>query len=61
MGLEDTASRMHRLGKAEIIGDRLLDVDAVIARIDTVTPEDVAALAAEVLRGPEVLAVVRPG
>lgn len=60
MGLEDTASRMHRLGKAEILGDRLLDVDAVIARIDAVTPEDVAALAADVLRGPEVLAVVRP-
>ncbi|MDF9715960.1 insulinase family protein [Nocardioides sp. ChNu-153] len=60
LGMEDTASRMHRLGKGELLGERLLGVDEVIERIDAVTVDEVAELAATVLGGPEVLAVVGP-
>src|SRR5660397_157275 len=46
LGLEDTGSRMSRIGKSELVDGELLGVDEVIARIDAVTPEDVRAVAA---------------
>ncbi len=60
LGLEDSGSRMSRIGKAELVHDQLLDVDEVIERIDAVTVEEVTAVAAEVFSRPEVLAVVGP-
>ncbi|WP_246081813.1 M16 family metallopeptidase [Nocardioides litoris] len=60
LGLEDSASRMVRLGKAELVHDELLDIDGVIARIDAVTLEEVREVAAEVFTRKEVLAVVGP-
>ena len=61
LGLEDSGSRMSRLGKAELVYDELLTIDEVIARIDAVTLEEVRELAAELFSQPEVLAVVGPG
>ncbi|GAA1912682.1 pitrilysin family protein [Nocardioides lentus] len=60
LGLEDPGSRMYRLGRAELSGEPILGVDEVLAAIAAVTPEQVAELAAEVLTGPEVLALVGP-
>ena len=60
LGLEDSASRMSRLGKAELVHDELLSIDEVMARIDGVTLEDVRAVAADVFGRPEILAVVGP-
>lgn len=60
LGLEDTASRMSRIGKAELVHDELLSIDEVLARIDAVTLEEARSVAAEVFTGPEVLAVVGP-
>lgn len=60
LGLEDTASRMSRIGKAELIHDELLSIDEVIARIDGVTLDEVREVAADILARPEVLAVVGP-
>jgi predicted Zn-dependent peptidase len=60
LGLEDSASRMSRLGKAELVHDELLSIDEVIARIDAVTLEEVQEVAAEILSRPEILAVVGP-
>jgi len=60
LGLEDTGSRMSRIGKSELVYGELLGVDEVIARIDAVTPEDVRAVAADVLRRPLALAVTGP-
>ena len=60
LGLEDSASRMSRIGKAELVHDRLLSIDEVIARIDGVTLEEVQSIAAEVFARPEILAVVGP-
>ena len=60
LGLEDSASRMSRIGKAELVHDQLLTIDEVLARIEGVTIEDCAAVAAEVLSRPELLAIVGP-
>ena len=61
LGLEDSASRMSRLGKAELVHDELLEIDEVLARIDAVTLEQVREVAAEIFSRPEILAVVGPG
>ena len=60
LGLEDSGSRMSRLGKAELIHDELLSIDEVLARVGAVTLEEVRDLAAELFTQPEVLAVVGP-
>jgi len=60
LGLEDTGSRMSRIGKSELVYDGLMPVDEVLRRIDAVTPEDVAAVAREVLNRPLTLAVIGP-
>jgi predicted Zn-dependent peptidase len=60
LGLEDVGSRMTRIGKSEISYGEVIGVDEVLARIDAVTPEDVAAVAAELLGRPRCLAVVGP-
>jgi predicted Zn-dependent peptidase len=60
LGLEDSASRMTRLGKSELVDQELLSIDEVLARIDAVTLDDVRELACELFSRPEILAVVGP-
>ncbi len=60
LGLEDTGSRMTRLGKAELVYGELMTVEEILAGIDAVTLDDTRALAAELLGGPLSLAVVGP-
>jgi predicted Zn-dependent peptidase len=60
LGLEDSASRMSRLGKAELLHDELLSIDEVIARIDAVTLDEIRHLAHTLFGQPEVLALVGP-
>ncbi|MFC5179041.1 M16 family metallopeptidase [Nocardioides taihuensis] len=60
LGLEDSGSRMSRIGKAELVYDELLSLDDVLERVDAVTREEVAELAAEIFGQPEILAVVGP-
>jgi predicted Zn-dependent peptidase len=60
LGLEDTGSRMSRLGKGELLHPELLSVDEILARVDAVTAEEVAAVAAELLSGRPSLAVIGP-
>ncbi len=45
LGLEDTGSRMSRIGKSELIHGELLSVDEVIRRVEAVTLDDVRELA----------------
>jgi predicted Zn-dependent peptidase len=60
LGLEDSASRMSRIGKAELVHDELLGIDEVMRRIDAVTVEQVREVARDVFGRPEILAVVGP-
>jgi predicted Zn-dependent peptidase len=60
LGLEDSASRMSRIGKAELVYDELLTIDEVLDRIEGVTLDEVREIAAVVFAQPEILAVVGP-
>jgi predicted Zn-dependent peptidase len=60
LGLEDTGSRMSRLGKGELLHDDLLSVDDVLQRVDAVTPDDVRVIARDLLARPMSLAVIGP-
>jgi predicted Zn-dependent peptidase len=60
LSLEDSASRMTRLGESELFLDRLLSVDEILDRIERVSCADVQRLAAELFRQPQTLATVGP-
>jgi len=60
LGLEDSSSRMSRIGKGELNFADHLTVEQTLARIDAVTAADVAVLAADLLRRPVATAVVGP-
>ncbi|MDP2775319.1 MAG: pitrilysin family protein [Nocardioides sp.] len=60
LGMEDSASRMARIAKAELLYDELPQIDDVLARVDAVTLDDVRALAAATFGQPETLAMVGP-
>jgi predicted Zn-dependent peptidase len=60
LGLEDTASRMNRLGRSEIDHGRQRTITESLDRITAVTAEQVGELARELLGGPLITAVVGP-
>jgi predicted Zn-dependent peptidase len=60
LGLEDTGSRMSRIGKGELLYGDVLDVDDLLARIDAVTVGDVRSVASELLSQPMSLGVIGP-
>ena len=60
LSLEDTGSRMTRLGEVELFQERLLSLDEVLARLDGITLDEVNQLAAELFSRPETLAIVGP-
>jgi predicted Zn-dependent peptidase len=60
LGLEDTGSRMSRLGKSELVYGELMTVDEILGHIDHVQLDDVQDVAFELLRGPLALAVIGP-
>ena len=60
LGLEDTGSRMSRIGKSELVYGELLGVGELLSRIDAVTLDDVQGVARDVLAAPPTLAVIGP-
>jgi len=60
LGLEDTGSRMSRLGKSELSYGEYLPVREVLDRLDGVDEDQVRAVAAELLTRETCLAVVGP-
>ncbi len=61
LSLETSTSRMHRLGRAVLVEDRVRTLDELAAEIDAVTPDDVARVVERVLRSaPRCLAAVGP-
>jgi predicted Zn-dependent peptidase len=60
LGLEDTQSRMTRLGRSELDLGRQRTIGESLDRIAAVTPQDVAAVARELLGAPLTAAVVGP-
>lgn len=60
LGLEDSGSRMGRLGDAELFHGELTPIDQVLQRIEAVTLAEVQNLAAELFATPMALAQVGP-
>jgi predicted Zn-dependent peptidase len=60
LGLEDTPSRMNRIGRSELDYGHQRTVTDSLERIAAVTPGDVAGLAGELLTQPFTAAVVGP-
>lgn len=60
LSLEDSGSRMSRIGAGELLHGQVLDVEELLARVDAVTVADVAAVAAKIAEEPRVLSVVGP-
>lgn len=58
LALEDSDTRMSRLGRAELTLGEFLDIDATLERIDRVTDAEVRALAVELASGPRSIAAV---
>src|SRR5680860_533160 len=58
LSLEDTGSRMSRLGLSLITGTPLLTLDEVVAAVEAVTLEDTRAVGEVLLGGPQTLAAV---
>ncbi len=60
LGLEDTGSRMVRIGKSELVYGELQSLDDALGRIDAVTLDEVRDVAAELLAGPPSLSIIGP-
>ncbi|MFI0940109.1 M16 family metallopeptidase [Streptomyces sp. NPDC021020] len=60
LGLEDTGALMNRIGKSELCWGDQLSVDDLLARIAAVTPDEVRAVARDVLGQRPSLAVIGP-
>jgi predicted Zn-dependent peptidase len=60
LSLEDSAARMNRIGRSQLLRDRVATVDEVVARFDAVTAADAARVAADVLAADRVVALVGP-
>ena len=60
LGLEDSGSRMTRIGKSELVYGEILGVDELLDIVDGITAQDVTDVAAELLTRPRCLTVVGP-
>ncbi|WP_425577653.1 M16 family metallopeptidase [Nocardia callitridis] len=60
LGLEDSASRMNRIGRSELSYGNHRSVSETLARIDAVTTDEVCAVARTLLARPAAVAVAGP-
>lgn len=60
LALEDTGSRMSRLGRAELVSGEFQDIDETLDRIKAVTAEQVQELARVLAAAPRTVTVVGP-
>jgi predicted Zn-dependent peptidase len=60
LALEDTGSRMSRLGRAELVSGEFQDIDETLRQIKAVTVEQVQGLARELAAAPRTVTVVGP-
>ena len=60
LSLEDSGSRMNRLGRNELTGIEQLSVDDIVARVEAVDLDEALDVARHVYAGPYVLGAVGP-
>ncbi len=60
LSLEDSGARMSRIGSSLLLHGQVLEIDEVLSKVDGVTVDDVAAVAASVASQTRTLSVVGP-
>jgi predicted Zn-dependent peptidase len=60
LSLEDSASRMTRIGRGILLHDEVLSFDELVTRTEAVTLDDLERVARRVITDERVLAVVGP-
>ncbi|WP_120004323.1 M16 family metallopeptidase [Nesterenkonia muleiensis] len=60
LGMEETSSRMNRLGTAELVRGEFVDISETLAEVDSVTAADVQRVASRLLTGPLATTIVAP-
>jgi predicted Zn-dependent peptidase len=60
LSLEDSAGRMNRIGRSQLIHGEVMSFDELVARTESVTHDDLRRVAERVLTADRVLAVVGP-
>jgi predicted Zn-dependent peptidase len=60
LSLEDSAGRMSRIGRSQLVHGTVMSFDELVARTEAVTRDDLRRVAEHVAGGPRVLAVVGP-
>jgi predicted Zn-dependent peptidase len=60
LSLEDSGARMSRIGSSLLLHGHVLEIDEVLAKVDAVTLDDVAAVAADLAAQTRTLSVVGP-
>ncbi|WP_022872413.1 M16 family metallopeptidase [Nesterenkonia alba] len=60
LGMEETSSRMSRLGKAELVRGEYTDISESLAKLDAVTAFDVQRVAQRLVASPRAITVVGP-
>ena len=60
LGQEDTGARMTRIARSELHDEPLLSIDQLLAKVDAVTPDEINAVASDLLDTELRLAVIGP-
>lgn len=60
LGMEETSSRMSRLGRAELVRGEFVDISDTLSQLDQVTAEDVLRVGRRMAESPRAVTVVAP-
>ncbi|MGH9278054.1 MAG: insulinase family protein, partial [Acidimicrobiales bacterium] len=60
LSLEDTSSRMSRIGRAQLVHGSVMSLQELIERTEAVTADDIQRVTQTILGGPRTLAVIGP-
>jgi predicted Zn-dependent peptidase len=60
LSLEDSGARMSRIGSSLLLHGRVLEIAEMLEKVDAVTPQDVASVAATLAAEPRTVSVVGP-
>lgn len=60
MAMEDTGSRMNRIGRSQLLTGEVLDLDAILARTDSVSLDDCRRVIEHIVAGPRTISLVGP-
>lgn len=60
LGMEETSSRMSRLGRAELVRGEFVDISDTLAQVEAVTPEQIRSVAARLAASERAVTILTP-